>query len=70
VGAVVRLAEKNHVELNQLPTDEVRKIHPAFGADWLEVFDLSRALAKRTGTGMPGPAQVAKQFTRWKKTLR
>ncbi|MBI5770273.1 MAG: argininosuccinate lyase [Verrucomicrobia bacterium] len=70
VGAVVRLAEKNHVELNQLPTDEVKKIHPAFGADWLEVFDLARALAKRAGTGMPGPAQVARQFARWRKTLR
>ena len=26
----------------------------------VEVFDLKRALSKRTGTGMPGPAQVAK----------
>jgi argininosuccinate lyase len=70
VGAVVRLAEKNHVELNQLPTGEVKKIHPAFRADWTEVFDLSRALAKRSGTGMPGPKQVAKQFARWGKRLK
>jgi argininosuccinate lyase len=69
VGAVVRLAEKNHVALNLLPTDEVRKIHAAFGADWAEVFNLECALAKRTGTGMPGPAQIAKQFARWKKAL-
>ena len=69
VGAVVRLAEKNHVALNLLPTDEVRKIHAAFGADWVEVFNLEGALAKRTGTGMPGPAQIAKQFARWKKAL-
>ncbi len=69
VGAIVRLAEKNSVALNQLPTDEVQKVHPAFGADWAEVFDLRRALAKRTGTGMPGPAQVAKQFKRWAKRL-
>jgi argininosuccinate lyase len=53
-----------------LPTEEVQKIHVAFGADWVEVFDLHRALAKRTGTGMPGPLQVAKQFARWKKRLK
>ena len=70
VGAIVRLAEKNHVELHQLPTDEVRKIHAAFGADWVDVFNLECALAKRAGTGMPSPAQVAKQFARWKKLLR
>jgi argininosuccinate lyase len=70
VGAVVRLAENNSVALDQLPTEEVHKVHPAFGPDWTEVFDLSRALAKRTGTGMPGPQQVAKQFQRWKKLLK
>jgi len=69
VGAVVRLAEKNSVALNQLPNEEVRAVHPAFGEDWSEVFDLRRGLAKRRGTGMPGPAQVAKQFKRWAKLL-
>ena len=69
VGAVVRLAEKYVIALDQLPTTEVQKIHPAFGADWMQVFDLQRALAKRTGPGMPGPAQVAKQFKRWEKLL-
>jgi argininosuccinate lyase len=70
VGAVVRLAEKYVIALNLLPTAEVQKIHPAFGPDWVEVFDLKRALANRTGTGMPGPAQVAKQFKRWEKILK
>ena len=69
VGAVVRLAEKNNVEINQLSTEDVRTVHAAFGPDWIEVFDLQRALAKREGTGMPGPKQVARQFARWKKLL-
>src|SRR5262245_18119199 len=30
VGAVVRLAEKHHVEINQLPDAEVKQIHAAF----------------------------------------
>ncbi len=70
VGAVVRLAETNAVALDQLPTEEVHKVHPAIGPDWTEVFDLSRALAKRTGTGMPGPKQLARQFNRWKRLLK
>src|SRR4051812_30550404 len=69
VGAVVRLAEKKSVELNQLAIEDVQSVHPKFGADWRDVFDLNRALAKREGTGMPGPKQVAKQFSRWKKRL-
>src|SRR5262249_48733427 len=70
VGAVVRLAEKHHVELPQLSTEDVKEIHAAFGEDWSDVFDLQRALAKRTGTGMPGPKQIARQFARWKKILK
>jgi argininosuccinate lyase len=70
VGAVVRLAEKNNVALNLLATEDVQKVHPKFGADWSQVFDLQRALAKREGTGMPGPKQVTKQFARWRKLLK
>jgi argininosuccinate lyase len=70
VGAVVRLAEKNAVALNLLSVDDVRKIHPAFEEDWVEVFSLACAMAKRRGTGMPGPAQVARQFARWKRLLK
>ncbi|HEY0967074.1 MAG TPA: argininosuccinate lyase [Opitutaceae bacterium] len=69
VGAVVKLAEQNNVRLDQLPVDEVRKIHPGYGADWPSVFNLARGLNLRRGTGMPGPAQVKKQFARWRKRL-
>lgn len=69
VGAVVRLAEKKGVALNALSLADVRGVHPAFGADWNEIFDLKRALAKREGTGMPGPRQTARQFARWHKVL-
>jgi argininosuccinate lyase len=69
VGAVVRLAETKGVELNRLTTADVQSVHRGFGADWAKVFDLQRALAKRTGTGMPGPRQVARQLARWRKQL-
>jgi argininosuccinate lyase len=69
VGAVVRLAETRGVELNALATSDVQMVHPAFKADWAGVFNLQRALAKRTGTGMPGPKQVSRQIARWQKLL-
>jgi argininosuccinate lyase len=69
VGGVVRLAEQKGVPLNQLSHADVRTVHDAFAADWNRVFDLKRALAKREGTGMPGPKQLARQFVRWKKML-
>lgn len=70
VGAVVQLAEKNAVPLNLLPAEEVQKLHPAFGPDWAEVFNLERAMARRRGTGMPGPVQLRRQIARWRKQLQ
>ncbi len=69
VGAVVRLAEQKGVALDRLSLAEVKQIHPAFGRDWTGAFDLTKAMARRQGTGMPGPAQVARQFARWVKLL-
>lgn len=69
VGAVVKLAEQLKLPLDRLPTAEVKKIHAGYDDDWATVFDLKRAMARRRGTGMPGPAQVKKQFARWQKLL-
>jgi len=69
VGAVVRLTERRKVALNRLALADVRAVHPAFRADWVDSFDLRKAMARRRGTGMPGPAQLALQLSRWKKRL-
>ena len=69
VGAVVRLAERRRVPLNRLTLAEVQRIHPAFRKNWVESFHLAKAMARRTGTGMPGPAQVKRQLRRWEKLL-
>ncbi len=69
VGAVVKLAETQAKPLNQLATADVKKCHAGYGDDWATVFDLKRAMAKRRGTGMPGPAQIKKQTARWRKEL-
>jgi argininosuccinate lyase len=70
VGALVRLAEKDPVPLRSLTLKQARSVHPAFGSDWTGVFDLRRAMAKRTGTGMPSPSQLRRQFARWRRVLR
>jgi argininosuccinate lyase len=69
VGAVVKLAEHKGTALNRLAFSDVKSIHAGFGKDWAGSFDLKRAMARRQGTGMPGPAQLKRQFARWKKIL-
>jgi argininosuccinate lyase len=69
VGAVVALSERKECTIPELSTAEVRRLHPRFGPDWAKVFDLGRSLARRKGTGMPGPTQIARQAARWKKIL-
>lgn len=69
VGAVVRLAEQQGVRLNQLTLADVQSLHPAFAADWVDSFNLTSAMKRRSGTGMPGPAQVGRQLKRWRKLL-
>ena len=70
VGAVVRLSEKKAVRLNKLSLKQVRSVHEAFGPDWHKVFDLRRAMKRRSGPGMPGPGQLRRQFARWRKVLK
>ncbi|MDP2136678.1 MAG: argininosuccinate lyase [Candidatus Didemnitutus sp.] len=69
VGAVVRLAEQKKVPLDRLTHVDVKSVHEKFGADWVESFHLTKAMKRRTGTGMPGPAQLRRQFARWRKLL-
>ncbi len=69
VGAVVKLAEQRGVALNELTDAEVAGVHPAYGPDWKDIFDLKRAMERRAGTGMPSPAQLRKQTARWRRIL-
>ena len=69
VGALVRLAEANSVALDQLTLAQVQSVHAAFSADWSKVFNLRRSMAARSGTGMPGPGQLRRQFARWRRVL-
>jgi argininosuccinate lyase len=66
VGALVGLSERLKTPLNALPFSEVSAIHEALGEDWIEVFDLQKALAARDKPGMPGPDQVSARIEFWR----
>ncbi len=69
VGALVTLSEQLDTPLNKLPFEEVSKIHEAMGEDWVQAFDLEKALAARDKPGMPGPDQVAARIAHWRTVL-
>ena len=66
VGALVGLSEKLATPLNKLPFTEVAQIHEALGEDWVQAFDLEKALAARNKPGMPGPDQVTARIAHWR----
>lgn len=69
VGALVALAEKLDCPLNEVPNEKAKALHAKMEDDWVEVFDLQRAMKAREGIGMPGPKQIDKQLKRWQKAL-
>ena len=69
VGSLVARAEELGVTLPELSDEDVKKIFPEIGNDWRDVFDLSRAFAKRENPGMPGPSQVSARIQFWEGIL-
>ncbi|MHC1767781.1 MAG: argininosuccinate lyase [Verrucomicrobiia bacterium] len=70
VGRVVALAEKEGIPLSQVPVPMLKSVDPVFDASALEVFDVKKALARRTMPGAPGTREVKRQLQRWQKALR
>lgn len=66
IGAMVALAEKKGVKLNELSDADVQGLHPIFQSDWREVFDLKRAIAAREKIGMGGVQQVKDAIAHWR----
>ncbi len=53
----------------ELKLEEFRRFSDLFSRDVFRVLDLDTALAARTATGAPSPAQVGTQLAHWKKAL-
>jgi len=69
VGALVALAEKTDTPIDRLPEKEARQAAPGLTDGWRSVFDLERAMTRRAGPGMPGPAPVAAALETWRQRL-
>ncbi|RZO60669.1 MAG: argininosuccinate lyase [Limisphaerales bacterium] len=69
VGALVALAEKLKKPLNLLTLKDMQSVSKKFKDDALEVFNLKKALDKRTITGSPSSKEVKKQLRFWSKRL-
>lgn len=69
VGELVKLAEEKKTPIDKLSFQEVRGICEVIEEDWVEIFRLETAMAKRVGTGMPGPTQVQIEIERWRTLL-
>jgi argininosuccinate lyase len=69
IGALVALAEGNSVPLNELSLEDVQGVDEHFESDWVDCFDVEKALKAREKTGMPGPGEVRKQITRLRAKL-
>ncbi len=69
IGELVALSEEKKKPLPELDQEDVLKICPDLGDNWREVFDLSRAFAKREKPGMPGPNQINGRLRHWEEIL-
>src|SRR5450759_616129 len=62
VGQAVRRAEAMGLKLKELPLVEWQAIQPAFQEDMDQVFDIEKAVARRSAWGGTAPGQVSKQI--------
>lgn len=69
VGAVVAFAEKRRKLLNQVSLPEFKSVSSSFSKDVYEVFNLQRAMLRRTSTGSPGTKEVLARLRYWDRTL-
>ena len=55
--------------LNALSNEEFRAASSAFGEDVREVFDVRKALQRRSATGSPSLENISRQIARWRELL-
>ena len=69
VGNFVTRCAANKIPLNQVPPADLKNFSALFDSDVAEIFDISRALAKRQAAGAPSPDNIAAQIQRWRSDL-
>jgi argininosuccinate lyase len=67
--AIVGKLAASGKQLDALSNDEFRAASNAFAEDVREVFDVRKALQRRSATGTPSPENIARQIARWRELL-
>jgi argininosuccinate lyase len=67
--AIVGKLAASGKRLNALSDEEFRAASHAFGEDVREVFDVRKALSRRSTTGSPSPENISRQIARWRELL-
>lgn len=69
-GAIVAIAEKKGVRLDQLSLDDMRKVETRIGDDIFGCLTVDASVAARASYGGTAPANVAAQAESWKEKLK
>ena len=69
VGAIVAHAEKESKPLDQLTVADFQRFDKRFGPDIGDIFNLDKAMDRRTMHGAPSRAGIRQQLAKWKKRL-
>jgi argininosuccinate lyase len=69
VGAAVAHAERERKLLDQLTLKDLQSIDRNFAEDAREMFDLRKAMDRRSLPGAPGTDEVKRQLARWRGIL-
>ncbi len=70
VGGLVARARERNTPLDKLDPEDFLNASPILTPDLVaSTFQLESALAARTTTGAPSPANVARELSRWRKLL-
>jgi argininosuccinate lyase len=70
VGSLVRQAEEQRIELDQLPVSAFSAAHSAFGADVLEALAAQASVDRRSVPGGTAPSAVREQLELARASLR
>jgi len=68
--AIVGKLAASGKRLNALSDEEFRAASNAFGEDVREVFDVRKAMQRRSATGSPSPENIERQIGRWRQLLQ
>jgi argininosuccinate lyase len=68
--AIVGKLAASGKRINALSHEEFRAASNAFGEDVREVFDVRKAMQRRSATGSPSPENIERQIARWRQLLQ